>query len=60
MDEDPKVKEAEEYNEAGNCAFKDKEYEKIFPPYRKSDIPDHLWLWLSFYQDGHGSRDRLP
>ncbi|CBK23482.2 uncharacterized protein [Blastocystis hominis] len=28
MDEDPKVKEAEEYNEAGNCAFKDKEYEK--------------------------------
>ena len=28
MDEDPRVKEAEEYNEAGNCAFKDKEYEK--------------------------------
>lgn len=28
MDEDATVKEAEEYNAAGNCAFKDKEYEK--------------------------------
>ena len=28
MNEDPKVKEAEEHNKAGNCTFKDKKYEK--------------------------------
>ena len=43
MDEDATVKEAEEYNAAGNCAFKDKEYEKAIRFYTYVTVYYLLW-----------------
>ena len=42
MDEDLIRKEAEDYNLAGNCAFKDKEYQKAIRFY------NYVKLYLSF------------
>ena len=42
MDEDLIRKEAEDYNLAGNCAFKDKEYQKSIRFY------NYVKLYLSF------------
>ena len=38
------VKEAEEYNLAGNCAFKDKEYEKAIRFYNYVRLYSAIWF----------------
>jgi hypothetical protein len=48
MEEDPAVEEANEYNLAGNCALKDKEYDKAVRFYNYV-----RYIYFSFYPIGY-------